>query len=295
MARKKTEDHSWLLPAYNNPVFLQSPAARTLRVMAEMIEPADRFRKHGVWNTVVFFGSARTVSGREARTRLREAKAAVAGVKRVSPLLRQQLVQAQRDVVMSRYYDDAVKLAEKLTRWFLEIEEQSTKFMICTGGGPGIMEAANRGARKAKGRSVGLNIALPFEQAPNPFQSRELALEFHYFFIRKFWFFYLAKGLVVFPGGFGTLDEFFELLTIIQTEKSKKYMPVVLYGSEYWNRVINVDEMVRWGTISPQDTRLYRTMDSVDDAFEYLKSELTAHYVNAPAFRGDKRSKKTGR
>ncbi len=295
MARKKTEDHSWLLPAYNNPAFLQSPAARTLRVMAEMIEPADRFRKYRVWNTVVFFGSARTVPGREARARLREAKVALAGVKRVSPALRQQLVQAQRDVVMSRYYDDAVKLAEKLTHWFLELEEQNTNFMICTGGGPGIMEAANRGAKKAKGKSVGLNIALPFEQAPNQFQSRELALEFHYFFIRKFWFFYLAKGLVVFPGGFGTLDEFFELLTIIQTEKSKKYMPVVLYGSEYWNRVINVDEMVRWGTISPQDTRLYRTIDSVDEAFEYLKSELTAHYVNAPAFRGAKRRPKPAR
>jgi uncharacterized protein (TIGR00730 family) len=278
-SKKKNDDHSWVRPAYNNPEFLNSPAARTIRVMSEMVEPADRFRKHRVWNTVVFFGSARTQSGRETRKRIRDLEAKASRHKSVNSRLARELDEARRDARMSHYYDDAVALAEKLTRWFLEIEEKGNHFMVCTGGGPGIMEAANRGAKKAGGKSVGLNISLPFEQAPNRFQTRELALEFHYFFIRKFWFFYPAKALVVFPGGFGTLDEFFELLTIIQTEKSKKYMPVILYGSEYWNSVLNVQEMVRWGTISPHDLTLYRQIDTVDEAFEYLKGELAAHYV----------------
>ncbi len=279
--RKKNDDPAnWLMKSYNNMEFLNSPSARILRVMAEMTEPADRFRKHRVWDTVVFFGSARTLPRRDARSNLAAVKKQIEAAGNSSRKLKLKLARAERDLIMSRYYEDAAKLAARLTTWFKTVEDSGRRFMICSGGGPGIMEAANRGAKKAKGKSVGLNISLPFEQAPNPYQTRDLSIEFHYFFIRKFWFFYLAKALVVFPGGFGTLDEFMELLTIIQTRKSNKYMPVVLYGSEYWNNVLNIDEMVKWGTISPEDVNLFRTIDDVDEAYDYLKAELTAHYVN---------------
>ncbi|MBU0982741.1 MAG: LOG family protein [candidate division Zixibacteria bacterium] len=282
MPPRKKNDHpaSWLMKSYNNIEFLNSPSARILRVMAEMTEPADRFRRHRVWDTVVFFGSARTLSSRDARRNLSELKKTQKTSGRMPRGLQLRIDRAERDVIMSRYYEEAAELAERLTVWFKSVEESGRKFMICSGGGPGIMEAANRGAKRAKGKSVGLNISLPFEQAPNPYQTRDLSIEFHYFFIRKFWFFYLAKALVVFPGGFGTLDEFFELLTIIQTRKSNKYMPVVLYGSEYWSKVFNIDEMIKWGTISPEDINLFRTIDTVDEAYEYLKGELTEHYVN---------------
>jgi uncharacterized protein (TIGR00730 family) len=278
-------DHNWLLKAYENPDFLASPPARILRVLAEMVEPSTRFRKYHVWDTVVFFGSARTLPGSVARRQLREAKSRLRASSRKTRKLRQAVERAQRDVTMARYYDDAVKLSERLTRWFMEMEKTHRRFMICTGGGPGIMEAANRGAKKAKGKSIGLNISLPFEQDPNRFQTRDLAIEFHYFFIRKFWFFYLAKGLVVFPGGFGTLDEFFELLTIIQTGKSKKHMPVVLYGSEFWNRILDIAEMAEWGTISPEDVNLFETLDGVDETFDYLKAELQKHYFSRKEYR----------
>ncbi|MCP4631382.1 MAG: LOG family protein [candidate division Zixibacteria bacterium] len=278
--KKKQSQTDWLVKSYENPDFLHSPPARILRVLSEMIEPAHRFHKHKMWNTVVFFGSARTLSGRTARKNLKEIESRVKRSKQVSSKLKSEFKKAKRDVIMSQYYDDAVKLAEKLTLWFKEIESEYRRFTICTGGGPGIMEAANRGAKKAKGESVGLNISLPFEQDPNPYQTRELSFEFHYFFIRKFWFFYLAKALVVFPGGYGTLDEFFDLLTIIQTEKTKKFMPVILYGSEYWNKVINIEEMFKWGTISESDLKLFKVYDDIDSAFEYLKSELLKRYIN---------------
>ncbi len=270
-----------LVKAYNNYEFLNSPPARVIRVLAEMVEPLDRFRRHNVWNTVVFFGSARTLPMPEARRRLKNIEAAVKNANRPSASLKQELELARRGLIMARYYEDAMKLSEKLTRWFHEIEESKNKrFVICTGGGPGIMEAANRGAKKAGGKSVGLNISLPMEQEPNKYQSPELSLEFHYFFIRKFWFFYLGKALVVFPGGFGTLDEFFELLTLIQTHKTNKPMPVVLYGAEYWKDIVKIDELVKWGTISPEDLKLYRTFDEVEPAFNYLKEQLSRHYIN---------------
>jgi uncharacterized protein (TIGR00730 family) len=166
-----------------------------------------------------------------------------------------------------------------LTLWFKEPQNRDKNFVVCSGGGPGMMEAANRGATKAKGKSMGLNISLPHEQTPNPFQSKEISFEFHYFFIRKFWFFYLAKALVVFPGGFGTLDELFEILTLIQTQKSKKYMPVILYGSDFWKELINFDVMLKWGVISRDDLSLFKMFDDVDSAFKYLKGELSKHYL----------------
>jgi uncharacterized protein (TIGR00730 family) len=180
---------------------------------------------------------------------------------------------------MSHYYEDAIRLSEKLTRWSLGIRDRRRRFLICSGGGGGIMEAANRGARKAGGTSIGLNISLPMEQTPNRYQSRDLSFEFHYFFIRKFWFFYLAKALVAFPGGFGTMDELFELLTLVQTKKTRKYMPIILYGKEYWHRVLNFDALVEAGTIEAEDLKIFRYFDDVDVTFEYLKDELTKHYV----------------
>jgi len=284
MPRKtRTELPQPLEKAYDNKQFLYSPAARNLRVLSEMMEPADRFRRFRVWDTVVFFGSARTLPRRQAGRNLREIEADLKKLNRPSKKLLQAREIARRDVVMSRYYEDAAALAERLTRWFLEIED-GRRFRVCTGGGPGIMEAANKGAKKAGGESVGLNISLAFEQTPNIYQTRELSFEFHYFFIRKFWFFYLAKALVVFPGGFGTLDEFFEFLTIIQTGKSRKHMPVVLYGSEYWNDVMNLEAMAHWGTISRSDLGLFRTFDDVDQAFAYLKKELWQHYLKPGAY-----------
>ena len=243
MPKNKDKQHSLnkLVKAYNNYEFLNSPPARVIRVLSEMVEPLDRFRRNNTWNTVVFFGSARTLPKREAKRRLIEIEKAVKQSNRPSERLKLELARANNDIIMARYYEDARKLAEKLTHWFKEIEEtKNRRFVICTGGGPGIMEAANRGAKQARGKSIGLNISLPMEQNPNPYQTPELSFEFHYFFIRKFWFFYLGKALVVFPGGFGTLDEFFELLTLIQTHKTNKPMPVVLYGSEYWNNIFNI-------------------------------------------------------
>lgn len=282
-SNNKNDKHGLLhlVKAYNNYEFLNSPPARIIRVLAEMVEPLDRFRRHNIWNTVVFFGSARAMPTSLARKQLRSIENEFKGKERPSAALKKKLELARSNLVMSRYYEDALELSERLTLWFKEVEASKGKrFVICTGGGPGIMEAANRGAKMAGGKSVGLNISLPKEQLPNRYQTPELSLEFHYFFIRKFWFFYLGKALVVFPGGFGTLDELFELLTLIQTHKTNKPMPVVMYGSEYWKDVIKVDQLVKWGTVSPEDLKLYRMFDEVEPAFEYLKEQLTRYYVD---------------
>jgi uncharacterized protein (TIGR00730 family) len=264
----------WPIKAYKNLKFLNSPQAREIRVLAELIEPAVRFRRHKVKNTVVFFGSARAFSKDIAEKNLREIERRIKRSKPATRKLKKEHERAKKDLLMSRYYEAAAELSGKLTRWFKKLEQDKIYFMICSGGGPGIMEAANLGAKKAKGESVGLNVSLPDEQCPNPYQSTELSFEFHYFFIRKFWFVYLAKALVIFPGGFGTMDELFEILTLIQTKKTKKYMPIVLYDSTYWKKVINFDEMVKWGTISRKDLGLFKIFDDVESAFIYLKREL---------------------
>ena len=264
--------------AYKNLDFLNSSDARLLRIQAEFLEPTKRFRDQKVDDTIVFFGSARTKNLQEAEKDLKAVQDRLASSKvKTDPALQEELDFAKNQVFLSRYYDDAVELARRLTLWSKSLTSNH-RFVICSGGGPGMMEAANKGAVAAGGKSIGLNISIPMEQYSNPYITPELNFEFHYFFIRKFWFIYLAKGLVIFPGGFGTLDELFEVLTLIQTEKVLKRMPIVIYGSEYWNQVINLEAMVKYGTISKADLALVRFCDSVDEAFTYMKDELTELY-----------------
>ena len=271
------------IKAFHDPKFLNSPEARPVRILSEFEEPAARFRRMRIRNTIVFFGSARIPSREVAVALLNEAEAAYAASAQPDTKLHWAREQARRKVDLSVYYEEAAQLAQRITEWSMSSLKPSRRFYVCSGGGPGIMEAANRGAFNAGGRSVGLNISLPFEQAPNPFQTEELSFEFHYFFMRKFWFVYPAKALVVFPGGFGTMDEMFELLTLVQTGKTAKYMPIVLYGSRFWKEVINFDALAQWGTISPHDLTLFQFCDTVDDAFRYLKTELTRLYLKGDA------------
>lgn len=273
------------LKSYHNPVFLNSRDARPVRILCEFTEPATRFRRLNIKNTIVFFGSARIPSKTEAQEGL-EAAQGRAAARGPDKKLEQELAQAEQRMTLSQYYEDAARLSRKLTAWSRSSLRPSQRFYICSGGGPGIMEAANKGASEAGGRSVGLNISLPMEQTPNPYQSSELSFEFHYFFMRKFWFVYLAKALVVFPGGLGTMDEMFELLTLVQTQKTTKSMPIILYGSEFWKDVIDFDALVRWGTVSPEDLDLFRFCDTVDEAYRYLKKELTRLYLTNQKKRG---------
>ena len=261
--------------AYANQNFLKSPDARTIRILAEYLEPLQRLRKHRIKDTVVFFGSARILSREEAQAKYEMVQAQVS--QPVVKAMRLSLTQAQRSLEMSRYYEEARELAHKLTRWSASLQK-NRRFVVCSGGGPGIMEAANRGAMEAGGPSIGMNISLPFEQFANPYISRDLAFEFHYFFMRKFWFVYLAKGLIVFPGGFGTLDEFFELLTLVQTQKVIKEMCIILYGSKYWQEILNLEKLVEWGMISENDLSLFHLLDDVDTAFAVLKNHLKSRF-----------------
>jgi len=267
MPRKKRTEK-----AYKNLDFLNSPDARTIRIMCEYTETLTRFEKYGVKNTVVFFGSARIRPERIARKELREIEKLIVSSNPTEELMRAQNT-AEAKVEMSRYYDEAAELAEMLTEWSSSLSEEQ-RFVICSGGGPGIMEAANLGAARAGGESIGLNISLPQEQTPNPYISENLAFEFHYFFMRKFWFVHLAKALVVFPGGFGTLDELLEVLTLEQTRKLPNRVPVLMYGSEYWKKVMNFDVMVERGMIAQTDLDLFKFADTSQEAFEYLKMKL---------------------
>src|SRR6185312_11232960 len=240
--------------AYQNEQFLNTPDARTLRILAEYLEPQSRLRRENIQDTIVFFGSARIHSRESAGSE----EAALA---------------------MARYYDDARELSRRLTEWAMALPRKRRRFIVTSGGGPGIMEAANRGAHEAGGRAMGLNIRLPFEQNPNEYISPELNFEFHYFFMRKFWFAYLAKALVAFPGGFGTLDELMEILTLAQTQKLAKKIIVIVYGKEYWSRVLNLEALADAGAISPDDTQLFSFCDSPEEAFECLKEGLTKYHL----------------
>ncbi len=268
-----------LVKAYENMKFIHSADARPIRLLSEYLEPLYRLRKNRIKDTVVFYGSARLKSKLEARNEHKRLKLEQENADdRQGELLAKQLEMAERQVELSRYYEEARQLAHDLTEWSKSLE-QSKRFIVCSGGGPGIMEAANRGAREADGVSIGLNISLPMEQYPNPYITEDLSFEFHYFFMRKFWFVYLAKALVVFPGGFGTLDELFELLTLRQTEKVKKPLCVVVYGSDYWNSIVDFKKMAEWGVISEEDLDLFFRADSVEEAFDFLKQHFEKEFV----------------
>ena len=235
------------LLAYHDPQFIDSDEGRPIRIVSEYLAPLRAFSRAGVGATVVFFGSARL----------------------------------RADGPLGRYLDEATELARLVTEWSRSLGE---RLLVCSGGGPGIMEAANRGAALAGGRSIGLNISLPHEQRPNAYVTPELCFEFHYFFMRKLWFAHLARALVAFPGGFGTLDEVFEILTLAQTHKLDRSIPVVLYGSAYWHEVINFDALVRHGTIAAADLKLFEFVDEPRSAFERLRARISLPPAPQPAF-----------
>jgi uncharacterized protein (TIGR00730 family) len=278
--------------AYENSGFLNSADGRLIRIVSEYIEPLARFRREQIQDTVVFFGSARfrgreeadhalellenTGSSQPAPSEEQPASAPEIAAGKATAL---QLKRAAAAVEMARYYEDARQLAGMLTRWAMAIPSHRHRFVVTSGGGPGIMEAANRGAHEAGGKTVGMNIRLPFEQSPNPYITPSLNFEFHYFFMRKLWFAYLAKALVVFPGGFGTLDEMFEILTLAQTHKLAKKITVVIYGSEYWKKVFNLDVLVDTGAISPKDIELFQFADTPEQDFELLRQGLVENHL----------------
>jgi uncharacterized protein (TIGR00730 family) len=280
--------------AYENPAFLNSADGRLIRIVSEYLEPLARIRHEHIQDTVVFFGSARfrgreeadhalelldnTGSSQAAPRSEQPATAPDIAAGKATELQRKRAVAA---VEMARYYEDARRLSFLLTKWAGKIPSRKHRFIITSGGGPGIMEAANRGAWEAGGKTIGFNIRLPFEQSPNPYITPSLNFEFHYFFMRKLWFAYLSKALVVFPGGFGTLDEMFEILTLTQTQKLAKKITVIIYGSEYWKKVFNLDVLVDTGAISPKDIDLFQFADTPEEAFEMLRRGLTENYLAA--------------
>lgn len=270
----KTENkEEWPIKAYKNLDFLKSEKARFIRILCELFEPEERFKEAGVENTIVLFGSARTKPLKESEAQLKSINALIAESAEPSEALIKQRKQAEIDLKSSSYYEAARELSKKLTEWSLQLPEKDRLF-ICSGGGPGIMEAANRGAHEANGKSVGLGISLPFEQRVNDYISKELQFEFKYFFIRKYWFVMLAKSLVAFPGGFGTLDELFETLTLMQTRKVNGKAPIVLFGKAFWNELIHFDTLVQWGMISEDDINYIHITDSVEDAFDFVVRQV---------------------
>ena len=267
--------------AYRDHEFLDSDEARPLRILAEYLEPLARFKAQNIQDTVVFFGSARIRSRQdadEALARLMRRRVGDGGIASDEARAR-----ARKAVVWSQYYEEARELAGLLTAWSLTLGSTHDRFVVTSGGGPGVMEAANRGAKEAGGKTVGLNIKLPSEQGPNPYITEGLHFEFRYFFMRKFWFAYLAKALVIFPGGFGTLDEMFEILTLMQTEKLAERIQIILYGAEYWNRVFDQDTLLEWGAIDARDMRLLDRANTPQEAFELLRGHLTAHHLEPAA------------
>jgi uncharacterized protein (TIGR00730 family) len=265
--------------AYLYPEFLESPEARPIRILAEYLEPLRRFKEQQIQDTVVFFGSARVDSRDRSERALQMLRAR--GERDADEQYLAELSKGRRALEWARYYEDAREVARLLTAWSLTLESPNHRFVVTSGGGPGIMEAANRGAREAGGKTIGLNIRLPFEQGANPYITDGLHFEFHYFFMRKFWFAYLAKALVIFPGGFGTCDELFEILTLVQTDKLSKQIGIILYGSDYWNQVLSLEPMAEWGAIANRDMDLLQRCDTPEAAFELLRAHLIAHHLEA--------------
>jgi uncharacterized protein (TIGR00730 family) len=264
--------------AYKNATFLTSPEARIIRVVSEYLEPLTRFRREKIVDTIVFFGSARVLPRSITSKRLKKLRSNTLNRKDLSSSDKLLLDNALVDYEMSRYYEEGMELSYLLTKWSRKLDK-GNRFVICSGGGPGIMEAANKGATMAGGKSIGLNISLPHEQFANSYISLGLNFEFHYFFMRKLWFMSLARAMVMFPGGFGTIDEMMEILTLIQTRKATKHLPMVLYGQEYWEKVLNFTEMLKYRTISKKDFKLFTYANSPKEAFEYIKNDLTKHHL----------------
>ena len=267
--------------AYLNPEFLQSSEGRPLRILSEYLEPLRRFRQEKIQDTVVFFGSARVDSRERAERAMRTLKAR--GVSDADEQYERELTKTRKALEWARYYEEARELARLLTQWSTSLQSDYHRFVVTSGGGPGIMEAANRGAREAGGKTIGLNIRLPFEQGANPYITEGLHFEFHYFFMRKFWFAYLSKALVIFPGGFGTCDELFEILTLVQTDKLSKKIGVILYGREYWDQVLRLEPMSEWGAIAEQDLDLLHYAETPGDAFEQLRDHLITQHLEPEA------------
>ncbi|MFQ6615682.1 MAG: LOG family protein [Fidelibacterota bacterium] len=262
-----TRKHRHREKFYKDLEFLNSPDARPARLLAEYFGPLRLFRRMRIKDTIVFFGSARIPSPEKTRELRSRNPGSENGLLALAP-----------------YYDAARELAFRLTKWSKGLKNSRHRFIVTSGGGGGIMEAACRGATEANGYAIGLNISLPYEPQGNAYITKDLDLEFHYFFMRKFWFVYLAKAMVIFPGGFGTLDELMELLTLIQTRKLKKKLPLVIYGRDYWNRVINLKILAEFGTISKEDLNLFHFSDSVEDAFRFLTRELTKAHLRGKNF-----------
>lgn len=271
--------------AYKNAEFVGSKEARPIRIMAEYLYPDLHFKQLKVHRTVIFFGSAR-IRSEEAyhhhRSSLQAQLQAKIPESKKKEITR-TLANLEKHQHFTQYYHDAEDLARLITEWSLTLTP-AERFLVCSGGGPGIMEAANKGAFEAGGDSIGLNISLPFEQAPNPYITEALNFEFHYFFMRKFWFAHYAKALIVFPGGFGTMDEMFELLTLIQTQKITKKLPIILYGEEFWKKLINFSYLAETGMINEDDLLLFKFCSDPETAFQYLKTELQHIYsITSPA------------
>ena len=271
-------------PAYRDALFMESMAARPVRILTEYLDPLARMRREGVGDTIVMFGSARILPRDRALANLRRLQRTG---KRDKSRHAEALRNARAVLKMSRYYEEARELARRLTTWSLTLGEKPRRFVVCSGGGPGIMEAANRGAAEAGGKSIGLSIELPHEQWPNRYISPELNFQFHYFFMRKLWFAQLAKALIVFPGGFGTMDELWEMLTLLQTGKLQRRNLILIYGRQYWDRVLNWQEMVRTGTINRREYGLLQFADTVDDAFNRIRSGLEEYHMAPDALFGE--------
>ena len=279
MARHQTAQQ----PAYRDALFMESVAARPVRILTEYLDPLARMRREHIGDTIVMFGSARIQPRDAALAKVRRLKRAGSGKGRHAAALRD----ARAVLRMSRYYEEARELARRLTEWSLTFGENPRRFVVCSGGGPGIMEAANRGAAEGGGKSIGLSIELPHEQWPNRFISPGLNFQFHYFFMRKLWFAQLAKALIVFPGGFGTMDELWEMLTLLQTGKLQRRNLILIYGREYWDRVLNWREMVRSGTITKHEYNLLQFADTVDEAFTRVRSGLEEFHLAPDALFGE--------
>lgn len=260
--------------AYDNTEFIHSKDGRIIRILSEYLYPEQYFRKYGINKTILFFGSARTKPterlSEEIKILNRELKNADEDA---TIRIQEKIENLNKQKDMSRSYDDAVKLSSMISEWSKHLPTKD-RYFVCTGGGPGMMEAANKGSFNANAESIGLNISLPFEQEPNQFIHPELNFEFHYFFMRKFWFVYHAKAIIAMPGGFGTLDEVMEILTLKQTLKITKPITILLYNEEFWKNLINFDYMVDMGMISPKDLSLFSYVNTPEEAFDVLKNEL---------------------